>query len=129
MKIFLLIFSAIFLTTQLQNLFNFKNIKEDLDNDQRIGKGDKYLIIGTLISLCIVLIYYFLCATYIKTFIFSVICGIYCLWTIFDTYNLHTYLKSNIVSRTLNSKLYRIISKPFDIGFTSYMIYFISTHW
>lgn len=129
MKIFLLIFSAIFLTTQLQNLFNSKTIKEDLDNDQRIGKRDKYLIIGTLIAVCIVLTYYFLCTIYIKTFIFSIICCIYCLWTIFDANNLHNYLKSNIVSRTLDSKLYRIISKPFNIGFSLYMIYFIAIHW
>lgn len=129
MKIFLFVITLVILTTQIKNIFNIKTKKEYLDNDQIIRKGNEYSISTTIISVCIILIYYSLCVIYIKAFIFSVVCFIYCLWTIFNVYNTHKYLKSNIVSKTLNSKVYIILSKPFCIGFSLYIIYFITTHW
>lgn len=129
LKIFLFIITLVILTTQIKNIFNFKTIKRSIDEDINICKNKELATNICIISAIVMFIYFSLCGIYINTFIFSIICFIYCLWTLFDMSNMRIYLKVNKVTRTLNSKPYKIISKPFDIAFSLYIIYFIAIHW
>jgi len=129
LKFFLLIWALIFFTAQIKNIFYIKTYKELLDNDKFINTNKDLSLSTTIAAAFIILLYYFLCGVYVNTFIFSIVCFVYCVWTIFDIKNETMYLNKNKISSTLNSKLYKIISKPFKIGFSLYMIYFIAMHW
>lgn len=151
MKYFILIITLYYLYTILYSIINIKKTptqKQIIDKtlaspqfqkEKDINKQHDALVITYTILNIIVTLFLILSAIYVGTFIFTVITFIYILWSLYDVNNSIQYINSkkenkDIIEeykmpKTFDSKLYKIFSIPFDLGFALYVIYIVFTRW
>jgi hypothetical protein len=99
--------------------------KNKLNNPE----GRKIFAMTYIIAGILPLLYLLFCTKFIGSFWFAMICFLYAVWSIFDIRNVINYLNNNIISKTLSSKLYRIIGIPLDLGFAIFMLYQVYIRW
>lgn len=128
MKYILLFFTITFLLSTM----NPKNFKRTLKTgiDEVLSKGDKNIISTiTIICLLIVLPYFIVSMLYVGTLIFSVISILYIYWSVYDCSIILKYVNKEKEHKLLDNKYYRILSKPFDLAYYGYVIYYVIIHW
>lgn len=131
MKYFILLMTLLYLFSILKSLCPFRTAKQSADTliNQNKNIDKNIFAITCYILLVPILIYIFLSAVYVNTFLFTIICFAYMIWTCSDLYSNTQYIEFNKVSKTLDSKLYKILSFPLDLGFVVFLLYYLFMNW
>ena len=136
MKYFLIIMTLITMVSIFKTIIHINKmettkevINRTIMDKMKTPDDKKYWKIAFIIIMIVPLLYILLCANYINTFIFSIVCFAYATWSIYDANDWIKYVDKNIISKTLDSKIYKLISIPIDLSFAIYMLYQLFLKW
>ena len=138
MKIFLLFMTVLYLISIISSIYKIpkrETMKDSLDKimekNKWATKGDKEVYALTLWILSIpTILYIILSMSFVGTFWFTVAGAVFILWSVYDISTSSDYISNDIIiSPTLDNKLYRILSLPFDIAFAVFIFYQLFTRW
>lgn len=133
MKYFVLILTLIYLYGIIKGCFKIHTKKEFIDNlletNPEMKKNTELTGWTLIITSLVPIIYLISSMIYIGQFWFSIICFVYLAWSLYDLEDYLKYLKDKTISKTLDSKMYKIISIPFDLIFAIFMVYQIFIKW
>jgi len=136
MKYFLIIMTLITMVSIFKTIIHIGKLttaKEIIDktiaDKMKTPTDKKCWKVAFIIIMILPLLYILLCANFINTFIFSIVCFAYATWSIYDANDWIKYVDKNIISKTLDSKIYKLISIPIDLSFAIYMLYQLFLKW
>ena len=138
MKIFLLFMTVLYIISIISSIYKIpkrETLKDSLDKmmekNKCYSKSDKEVCVLSLWILSIpTILYIILSMNFVGTFWFTVVGAMFILWSVYDLSTSSDYISNDIIiSPTLDNKLYRILSLPFDIAFAVFIFYQLFTRW
>ena len=138
MKIFLLFMTVLYFISIISAIYKIpkrETMKDSLDIIMNKNKWktkrdkDAYVLALWILSIPTIL-YIILSMNFVGTFWFTIVGAMYILWSVYDLSTSTDYISNDIIlSPTLDNKLYRILSLPFDIAFAVFIFYQLFTRW